>query len=73
MLVGAGLPQLLRVIRQGHADGISEKYLSMLVVGFISMTIFSLLTSAPKPVVISYAIQIVVFSIMTFYKFFPRR
>jgi uncharacterized protein with PQ loop repeat len=72
LLASAAIPQTVKVWREGHAKGMAWSYLIALWLGFICMGIFSYLRNAGWPLVVSYSIQVVLFTLMAVRKTFPR-
>jgi len=62
LLVSAGFPQMLKVIRAGHAKGMAWWYLILLVTGMLVMTIFAFLNEAAIQFKLGYSIQLVVWT-----------
>jgi uncharacterized protein with PQ loop repeat len=68
----AALPQTIKAVREGHSRGVSGVFLSMLMVGFILMSLYLCLTKPVYPVLINYVINMVLMGIVSYYKLFPR-
>lgn len=71
-LASAGIPQAIKVVREGHAEGMAGWYLTLLWLGFFSMVVFTLRSHAPAPMMVSYYLQLFVFSVIAKYKVWPR-
>ena len=66
--------QTLRSIREGHSDGLAGIGLLMWLSGCILMTIYLLsIPTSSIYVIINFVVSIVMASIQTYFKFFPRR
>ena len=72
-LMVSAIPQVIKVIKQGHADGMAVSYLSLLIVGFTLMATYIMLTKPLYPVVINYVINVLSMLIISYYKIFPRK
>lgn len=72
-LNAATLPQVRKIIKDGHANGLTKQFLLLLFVGFASMIAYSIMNGRQIPLIISYSFNLVVYSIMSYYKFFPRK
>jgi uncharacterized protein with PQ loop repeat len=72
-LVSAGVPQVIKVFREGHARGMAWWYLILLWLGFFSMAVFTLRSGAALQLILSYCFQLVVFTIIVRYKAYPRK
>jgi uncharacterized protein with PQ loop repeat len=74
LLMMSCIPQSIRTIKQGHADGMTVFYLVCLVVGFIVLIAYvCLLPKTPIPLLINYIINLISYSIITYYKFYPKQ
>jgi uncharacterized protein with PQ loop repeat len=73
LLMMACIPQAVKTIKQGHSDGMTAFYLISLVVAFIILIIYMCLYKILVPIFINYIINLISYSIMTYYKFFPRK
>jgi uncharacterized protein with PQ loop repeat len=71
-LMLAGIPQAYKIYKQGHAKGVSTYYLVMVLLGFITMICYVFITNKSIPLIVNYAINIISFSIMAWYKVYPR-
>lgn len=69
----AGIPQLVKTIREGHARGMDWWYLVLLWSGFLAMFAFTIRSHAAIQLTLSYALQLLVFTTIVFYKAFPRK
>lgn len=72
-LMISAIPQLIKVIKAGHADGMSSSYLLLLIMGFSLMATYIMLTKPLYPVVINYVINILSMLTIGYYKIFPRK
>lgn len=72
-LMLAGIPQAYRIYKQGHAQGVSTYYIVMVLLGFITMMWYVLLTNKSIPLIVNYVINIISFAIMAWYKAYPRK
>ena len=71
-LFGSNIPQLIKIVKDGHATGLSAGFLWLWFVGLLSMLVF-VWPSANKPLIANYALSFVMVIIMLVYKHFPRR
>lgn len=72
-LIGfAAIPQTLQVLRQGHAEGMSWVYISCAWFGFAFLFVYAITTRVGPALVLNYALQWILFSIMGFVKRYPR-
>ena len=75
--VGSGLmmlclaPQLIKTLRDGHADGFALGYLVMAVIGMACLLVFVLFTGAPIPLVVNYLVNGIAFGVILKYKLAP--
>lgn len=72
LLVSAGVYQVRKVLREGHARGVAWGYLASLWLGFLAMIAYTIGTQAKLPLILSYCFQLVVFSLMAWRKAWPR-
>jgi uncharacterized protein with PQ loop repeat len=73
LLIGfAAIPQTIKVLRQGHGDGLAWPYLLFLWLGFFAMFWYALLTHVGPALILNYALQWLLFSIMIYVKRNPR-
>lgn len=73
LLSSAGLPQLYKTLKDGHALGIHLYYLLFIFFGLISMIIYVMLTNHSIQLLFSYGFQLIVFSILLYKKKFPNK
>ena len=71
-LMGAGLPQLYKVIKDGHASGLSWFYLLFVWTGLVFMGIYVIFTSPTIQLLFSYGFQLFVFSLLIYKKKFTK-
>jgi uncharacterized protein with PQ loop repeat len=71
-LICAAIPQAIKSIRDGHSNGIAGGFVVLLLTGFISMLSFLALSKPIWPVMVNYAFNIVMISVIGYYKLFPR-
>lgn len=70
----AALPQAIKALKQGHSNNMAVSYLVLLDIGFIILIFYvCLLSKTPIPILINYILNLIVYGIMTYYKFFPRK
>ena len=73
LMMTSCVPQAIKIIKQGHSNGMEVFYLISLIIGFsFLITYVSLLPKVPVPLLINYIVNLIAYSIMTYYKFFPR-
>jgi uncharacterized protein with PQ loop repeat len=74
LLMMSCIPQTYKTVKQGHNNGMTVFYLVSLVIGFIVLIIYlCLLPKMPVPILINYIVNLICYSIMTYYKFFPNK
>jgi uncharacterized protein with PQ loop repeat len=71
-LVCAAIPQAIKAVKEGHSNGVAGGYIALLLAGFISMFIYLAIVKPIWPVMVNYAFNIVMISIIGYYKLFPR-
>jgi len=71
-LMGAGIPQLIKTINEGHASGLAWYYLLLVWFGMLFMLAYVCLTSFSLNLVFSYVFQMVIFGILIYKKKFPK-
>jgi uncharacterized protein with PQ loop repeat len=72
-LIGSAVPQAIKTIRDGHAEGLSVGYLVLMQAGFVLMLIYLFGTHPVMPVVLNYVANIVVWLIPCYYRVYPRK
>lgn len=72
-LMLSGIPQVIKTIKQGNADGIAVPFLVLLLVGFSSMIYYVVQKDAGLPLTINYTVNLINYLIITYYKCCPRR
>jgi uncharacterized protein with PQ loop repeat len=72
LLACAGIPQAVKVIREGHAQGMAGWYLTLLWFGFLSMVFYTIGSHAAPQLAVSYYLQLVIFSVIIKYKIWPK-
>ncbi len=72
LLSFAAIPQLIKTLRDGHGIGLSYMYLLFIWFGLVSMNIYAILTIKSIQLIISYSIQLIIYSILIYKKKFPK-
>lgn len=72
ILAACVLPQSIQSIREGNAEGVNGLFLLSWLVGLILM-LFYLVSILAMPLIFTTTLTIVFVSIVTYYKFKPRR
>jgi uncharacterized protein with PQ loop repeat len=73
LLAGYGVPQAFKVVKQGHADGLSLQMMLMLMFGLFFMGLYIWLEHGFDILIHGeYAISIGVWAVSLWYYFFPR-
>ena len=73
LLASCGIPQAVKVIREGHARGIALNMMLMLIGGLFCMGLYIYLSHGWDWIIHGeYIISVAVWSISLFYYFFPR-
>ena len=67
------LPQIVKTVREGHANGLSAAYAIMAEIGMICLLVYVILTSKAMPLIANYLINSIGFLVLLKYKFFPRK
>lgn len=74
LLAGCGIPQAIKVIREGNARGIALNMMLMLISGLFLMGLYIYLQHGFDFFLhVEYGISIAVWGISLFYYFFPRK
>jgi uncharacterized protein with PQ loop repeat len=73
LLMLGGIFQAAKNYKQGHANGVSSYYIFSILLGFITMLWYVLLTNKSIPLIVNYIISIMSFGLMAWLKFFPRK
>ena len=71
ILAVSSIPQLLKTVRDGHADGLSWAFIALWLIG----EILSLVYVVPMlnwPLIANYSINLVIILVIGFYKMYPR-
>lgn len=71
-LILAGIPQLYKVINDGHALGLSYFYLLLVWIGLLLMGLYVILTIPSTQLLCSYGFQFIVFTLLIYKKKFPK-
>ncbi len=71
-LMIASIPQLLKVVKDGHGSGLSWLYLLFVWSGLVLMGIYVIFTSPTIQLLLSYGFQLIMFSILIYKKKFPK-
>lgn len=71
-LIVAAIPQAIKAVREGHSKGIAGGYIGLLLAGFILMLTYLWVSKPVVPVMINYAVNILMMLIIGYYKVFPR-
>lgn len=71
-LAGAGLPQLYKSIKDGHATGLAWYYLILVWLGMVCMLTYVLLTTFSMQLICSYVFQMIVFGLLIYRKKYPK-
>jgi len=72
-LIGSSIPQAIKSVKDGHADGLSVGFLALLQVGFVLMITYLLANNPVIPVLLNYVANIIVWAIPCYYKLYPRK
>jgi uncharacterized protein with PQ loop repeat len=72
-LITSGIPQALRSIKQGNSNGIAGGFIILTLSGFVLMSLYLLLTKPIIPVLLNYSCNIIVMSVIGYYKLWPRK
>ncbi len=67
----AAIPQVISVLKKGHADGMTWSYILILLSGFTCQLLYSIHRGIPV-LAASYTVQVVLFSFIAFRKLYPR-
>jgi uncharacterized protein with PQ loop repeat len=74
LLAGCGIPQAIKVVKDGHARGIALNMMLMLISGLFLMGLYIYLQHGFDILIHGeYAISVAVWGISLFYYFFPRK
>lgn len=69
----ASVPQAIKTVKQGHSDGLSATYIMSLITGFSLLIVYLCLSKLLIPIFINYTVNLISYSIIAYYKFFPRK
>lgn len=72
-LMAAAIPQAIKAFKEGHSRGVSAGYICLLLTGFVLMLTYLALAKPVWPVMINYAVNILMMCIIGYYKAFPRK
>jgi len=72
LLSVACFPQLYQVVKAKNAIGLHWYYLILVLVGMSLMLIYVLFTTFNIQLILSYTIQLLIFSIIIYYKKYPK-
>ena len=72
LLALCSIPQGIKCIRNGHAKGLDPWFLWMWYLGEMMAFTYHLHTSTKLPQVVNYTINILMITIIVWYKYFPR-
>lgn len=67
------IPQVIKVVREGHADGLAAAYVVMGFIALVTLLIYVLLTTVSIPLILNYLFIATMFGTICKYKFWPRR
>lgn len=67
-----GIPQMIKSIKDGHADGIADLFIIMWGVGEVLMFIY-VLPIMSYPLLANYLLNILIIAVILKYKVFPRK
>lgn len=74
LLAACGIPQAIKTVKDGHAEGLSLNFMLMLIFGIFLMGLYIFLEHGWDWILHGeYIISISVWSISIFYYLFPRR
>ena len=74
LLAFAGIPQLLKTLKEGHAEGLSAATLWCWLIGLIAFLIYVVSEHAQDYVLLAnYILSAVVVGLLIVWKHFPRR
>lgn len=73
LLAFCGLPQMVKTIKDGHAEGLSNEFLAMWLGGEICTLLAVLTDNNEKYLLFNYYTNILFLCIIIKYKFFPRK
>ncbi len=71
-LSSASIPQVLKVLKEGHAKGLSLGYIVLILLGLICMLLYANVNNSGMALEVSYSTQFVLFLIIVARKLFPR-
>lgn len=73
LLAACGVPQALKVVKDGHAEGLALNMMLMLIAGIFLMGLYIYLQHGVDWIIHGeYAISIAVWSVSLYYYWFPR-
>lgn len=68
-----GVPQMIKVIREGHARGVSFGMIYTWLLGSVCMLMYASMRYSDPVFVCNYCVNLVVISVIAHHKHFPRR
>lgn len=74
LLTGAGIPQILKAFKDGHAEGLAKGMVLCWTLGLACMTYY-IVECHPEDLVLAanYGINLIISIILLRFKFFPRK
>ena len=71
ILAFSSLPQMIKVVREGNAHGLSPTFLLAWLIGEILCLIY-VLPSGNWPLIANYSVNLLILLVIGYYKIFPR-
>jgi len=72
LLAFSALPQAIKCHREGHAHGLSILFIAMWFFGEV-FTLMYIFPEAQYPLIANYTANIIIISVIIWYKFFPTK
>ena len=73
LLAFCGLPQMIQVFRQKHAEGVNVDFIYMWFWGEVFLLLYVLGTTVDLLLICNYVLNIVIVSVIIYYIWFPSR
>jgi uncharacterized protein with PQ loop repeat len=69
----ASIPQVYKVLKEGHAEGLSWLYVILILFGLICMSFYANSNNSGMSLEVSYSVQFILFLVIVIRKFFPTK
>ena len=69
----SGVPQLLKAVKEGHANGVAFGTIWLWLVGEFAYIIYALCVQADWLILLNYVFNFSIVAVLAYYKHFPKR